>query len=291
MIQIVEGKANQIIKRNGSSEIYNPEKMYKVILWACEGSKILADELLQAIDIKIHNKMKIEILFDEVIATASNKISDLYPIWEKVAKNLYELKLHKEMGFLRDDYPSYSYIFDANEEAGLYHTSWREILDLEELSAAIDPSYDKLFTFGGLNVFVDKYCNKSKGKLLELPQHTYMRVAIQLMYKDGTDAIIEKYLQLAKHEVTEATPKMVNSMRWKASMFSCCLVRPSDSQEGINESVNMLSKESKYSGGCAWDSSLLRGPGSKVEGNNGSSGGAIPFIQELQWTVGGYNQG
>lgn len=291
MIQVIEGKAHQIIKRNGSIEPYNHDKMRKVILWACEGSNILADELLQAIDIKIHNKMKIEVLFDEVVATASNKISDLYPIWEKVAKNLYELKLHKEMGFLRDDYPSYDYIFDANEEAGLYHTSWREILDLEELSAAIDPSYDKLFTFGGLNVFVDKYCNKSKGKLLELPQHTYMRVAIQLMYKDGTDAIIEKYLQLAKHEVTEATPKMVNSMRWKASMFSCCLVRPSDSQEGINESVSMLSKESKYSGGCAWDSSLLRGPGSRVEGNNGSSGGAIPFIQELQWTVGGYNQG
>ena len=95
MIQVIEGKAHQIIKRNGSIEPYNHDKMRKVILWACEGSNILADELLQAIDIKIHNKMKIEVLFDEVIATASNKISDLYPIWEKVAKNLYELKLHK----------------------------------------------------------------------------------------------------------------------------------------------------------------------------------------------------
>jgi ribonucleoside-diphosphate reductase alpha chain len=118
-----------------------------------------------------------------------------------------------------------------------------------------------------------------------------MRTAIQLMYKDGTQAIIDKYEQLATHSVTEATPKVVNAFRPRAALFSCCLVRPSDSLEGINESINMLAKESKYSGGTAWDSSLIRGPGAYVEGNNGTSSGSKPYIQALQAVVGSYNQG
>ena len=291
MIIPIEGKNNLVIKRDGRLEPYCPDKMYAVILWACNGSEAFAKELLQAINIKIHNKIKIDKLYDEVIDTASNLISDLYPQWEEIAKNLYLLKIRKMMGVKRSVYPTYESIINSNMSVNLYDRSIVELLDIQALEAAINPEYDKLFTFGGLFLFVDKYCNKYKGQLLELPQHTYMRTAIQLMYKDGTQAIIDKYEQVATHSVTEATPKVVNAFRPRAALFSCCLVRPSDSLEGINESINMLAKESKYSGGTAWDSSLIRGPGAYVEGNNGTSSGSKPYIQALQAVVGSYNQG
>ena len=278
-------------KRDGRLEAYCPDKMYAVILWACNGSEAFAKELLQAIDIKIHNKIKIEVLYDEVIDTASNMISDLYPQWEEIAKNLYLLKIRKSLGVKRSVYPDYQTVVNNCILAGLYDSALCSTLDIQTLSDAILPEYDNKFTFGGLFLFVDKYCNKHKGQLLELPQHTYMRTAIQLMYKDGTQAIIDKYHQLANHQVTEATPKVVNALKPRAALFSCCLVRPSDSQEGIIESINMLAKESKYSGGTAWDSSLIRAPGAYVVGNNGTSSGAVPYVQTLQWTVGGFNQG
>ena len=291
MITPIEGKANLVQKRDGRLEAYCPDKMYAVILWACNGSEAFAKELLQAIDIKIHNKIKIEVLYDEVIDTASNMISDLYPQWEEIAKNLYLLKIRKSLGVKRSVYPDYQTVVNNCILAGLYDSTLCSTLDIQTLSDAILPEYDNKFTFGGLFLFVDKYCNKHKGQLLELPQHTYMRTAIQLMYKDGTQAIIDKYHQLANHQVTEATPKVVNALKPRAALFSCCLVRPSDSQEGIIESINMLAKESKYSGGTAWDSSLIRAPGAYVVGNNGTSSGAVPYVQTLQWTVGGFNQG
>ena len=291
MITPVEGKRNLVQKRDGRLEEYSPDKMYAVILWACDGSEAFARELLQAIDIKIHNKIKIDTLYNEVIDTASNMISDLYPQWETIAKRLYLLKIRKMLGVKRAVYPEYSSVIANSIAVGLYDADICSKLDVKALSAAINPELDNLFTFGGLFLFVDKYCNKYKGQLLELPQHTYMRTAIQLMHKDGTQAIIAKYLQLANHQVTEATPKVVNALKPRAALFSCCLVRPSDSLEGINESINMLAKESKYSGGTAWDSSLIRGPGSYVEGNNGTSSGSKPYIQALQATVGAYNQG
>ena len=293
MLELVDNKRHDIIKRDGRVEQFNPDKLYQVILWAADGSKYFADSLLEAINIKIHNRIKIEKLYDEVIATASNLISDLYPQWEKIAKNLYLLKIHKDIGVKRAEYPHYSTIIASNIKAGFYDETHPFLTDenITRLNSVIDPSYDHLFTFGGLNLFVQKYCKRSKGQLLELPQHVYMRIAIFLMWQDGIDEVIAKYHQLASHAVTEATPKVVNSLAPNAALFSCCLNRPSDSQEGINESINMLTRESKYSGGCAWDVSLLRAPGSTVEGNNGSSAGAKQYIKGLQELIGGYNQG
>jgi ribonucleoside-diphosphate reductase alpha chain len=186
MVQLVNNKNHKVVKRNGDIVDYNPEKLYKVILWACENSEVFADQLLEAIDIKIHNKIHITKLYDEVITTASNLISELYPFWEVVARNLYLLKLHKDIGVKRTEYPDYATIVENNVNTKLYNQVILDTLDIPELAKAINPEYDKLFTFGGLNLFVQKYCNRQKNQLLELPQHTYMRVAIQLMYKQGT---------------------------------------------------------------------------------------------------------
>ena len=293
MITPVEGKTHLVIKRDGSIEPYSPEKLYKVILWAANGSEAFTKQLMDAIDIKIHNRIKIEKLYDEVINTASNLISDLYPQWEVIARNLYILKIHKDVGVKRAEYPIYQDVVLANIKAGFYDSEHPFLTpdNIEHLNSIIDPTYDQLFTFGGINLFVQKYCKKSKTQLLELPQHVYLRVAIHLMHQDGMDAVIAKYHQLASQSVTEATPKVVNSLMPNAAMFSCCLNRPSDSQEGINESINMLTRESKYSGGCAWDVSLVRAPGSTVDGNKGTSSGTKQYIKGLQELIAGYNQG
>lgn len=293
MVELVSNKRHEIIKRSGLIEAYNPEKLYQVILWAANGSEATAKQLIEAVDIKIHNKIKIEKLYDEVISTASNLISDLFPIWETIAKNLYLLKIHKELGVKRAEYPAYSSVVSSNIKAGFYDATHPFLTDsnITALDSIIKASYDQLFTFGGLNLFVQKYCKRLEAQLLELPQHVYMRAAIHLMWQDGIESVIAKYYQLADHAVTEATPKIVNSLAPNAALFSCCLTRPSDSQEGINESINMLTRESKYSGGCAWDVSLVRAPGSVVAGNNGSSSGTKQYIKGLQELIGGYNQG
>jgi len=89
MIETVTGKKHIVVKRGGrADEPYIHEKLYAVILWSADGSTIFADQLINAVSIKIHNKIRIEKLYDEVIATASNLISDMYPQWEKIAKKM-----------------------------------------------------------------------------------------------------------------------------------------------------------------------------------------------------------
>jgi ribonucleotide reductase alpha subunit len=292
MVDVIEGKENLVQKRSGTLEPFNQEKLYEVALWACSGSEVLATQLVNALTIKVHNKINIVKLYDELINTASNFISDMFPIWEEVAKNLYILKIHKDIGVKRATYPPYRDVYNNNVSQGFYKEGLIPDEWIDVLGDTINQEYDKLFGFGGLNLFVQKYCNKTpNGQLLELPQHTYMRVAIQLMHVSGLQGIIDKYHQIASHGVTEATPKMVNGFRPNAQLFSCCLARPEDSQESINIVDDLLGRESKYGGGLASDNSDIRAKGSVVEGNKGKSGGVVPFIQGTQWSVGRYNQG
>lgn len=297
MVELVDNKRHDIIKRDGRIESFDEDKLYAVILWACKGRESLAKTLLEAISIKIHNKMSIVKLYDEVINTASNLISDLYPVWDEITRNLYILKLHKDIGVKRIDYPSYKDIVANNIKHGYYsEETFNKLLThttIEELeSKVLDPMRDNLFTFGGLKLFVDKYCNKTpNGTLLELPQHVYLRDAIQKNYHLSINEIKEDYDQVSSHLVTDATPKMVNGCKPNAQLFSCCLARPEDSLESLNKVDDILGNESKFGGGLATDISAVRAKGAFIKGNKGKSGGAIPFVQKNQWAVGAYNQG
>jgi transcriptional regulator NrdR family protein len=52
MIEAIDGKANLVIKRNGTLEPYDPNKLFKVLLWACNDNETLANSILGAIDLR-----------------------------------------------------------------------------------------------------------------------------------------------------------------------------------------------------------------------------------------------
>lgn len=101
MIELTKDKKHIIIKRDGREEPFNEEKLKKVINWATEGKEVFTNALLQGLNIKINDKMKIEVLYDELINTAVNKISPLYPIYDTIAEKLYLMKIYKETAGLK----------------------------------------------------------------------------------------------------------------------------------------------------------------------------------------------
>ena len=96
MIELTKDKKHIIIKRDGREEPFNEEKLRKVIDWATEGKEAFTNQLLEGLNIKINDKMKIEVLYDELINTAVNKISPLYPMYDTIAEKLYLMKIYKE---------------------------------------------------------------------------------------------------------------------------------------------------------------------------------------------------
>lgn len=300
-VELAKNKAHLIVKRDGREEPYTEAKMWKVVLWACDGKEALAQKLMDSLSIKINNRMRIQTLYRELINTAVGNISDLQPYWDKVAANLYLMELYKETYSLKKtgQYPDYLEVVQAGLKAKVYGkrifgTFTDE--ELTELGNYIKPDNDLLFTYKGLHIFFNKYCmKKGRSQKLELPQHAYMRAAIFDFHNDRTpdriQRIKEQYDYLSSHDVTLGTPHIVNGGSRSSQIASCVLSTVDDDTFSINDTDANMAVYSKFSGGLAVDVSRVRAKGAEVKGNRGVSGGVIPFIKKFERTVSAWNQG
>jgi ribonucleoside-diphosphate reductase alpha chain len=301
MIKKIKGKNHLIVKRNGKTEKYNRAKMKRAILWCCDNRESLANELLDSLNIKIYNKIKIETLWEEVISTASNKISEMFPVWDDVAKRAYLLKIYKEtynVGAITEQPIDYKIVLNQGLKSGVYN---KEVLEsftddeLTELGTYIDLKKDLKFSFMGLVSIMEKYSfDATKKRKLELPQHIYMRLAIFPFWKEDKSIrlslIKERYNDLSSFKYTEATPKVMNSLSDNSQMSSCVLSVVDDNIESINDTDSNMGIFSKYGGGLACDVSYIRAKGSSIGKRGGKSSGPVPFIQKFQASINAFDQ-
>lgn len=295
----MEASKITIIKRNGSKEPFMPDKLKRVCMWATGELEAFADELIRDTEIKLHKEIKIQDMYNQLIITAVNKISMLYPIWEDIAARLELVKIYKETAGIShsDEYPHLKDTLQKGIQHKIYDrktVSLYSTEEIEQLNNAIKPERDLLFNYKGIVVFNDKYClNYSKTKKLELPQHAYMRVAIALNVdeKDRVTRTIETYDALSSHDYTAATPIMMNTLTPGQQLSSCVLNTVGDDSHSILDTGKNLGIYSKFKGGTALDISSLRAKGSYIEGAQGYSSGPVPFMKYYESIMKGWNQG
>jgi len=292
-----------IIKRSGKVEKFNVKKIKKAVNWCCKENEVLTKALLNDLKIKVSDNIKIETLWDEVISTSANKISQMFPGWDEVAARAYLIKLYKNTynnnRIKNVNYPDYISVIKKGISSGVYNKEIFNYLtedEVQELGDTIEPKRDLTFSYIGLRTIIEKYSmNQTVTKKLELPQHIYMRVAIQAFMmdtsKDKLKKIKKRYNDLSLFRYTEATPKMINSLSCTPQLASCVLQEVDDSTLSINNVDAQLSLFSKYGGGLALDVSKIRCSASLIGKNGARSDGPIPFIKKYEATVGAFNQG
>lgn len=171
----------------------------------------------------------------------------------------------------------------------------------EAIQKMIDYTRDYLFDYFGIKTLMRSYLLKINEKIVERPQHMWMRVAIQIhgCHKNGFTILVEERLQKIKETYdylsqlyfTHATPTLFNSGMSKPQLSSCYLMGTSDSIEDIFKTVSDCAKISKWSGGLGLSLSNIRAKGSRIRGTNGKSDGIIPLCRVLQETTCYINQG
>lgn len=301
MIEKVKGRDHLVEKKDGRLQKYSPSKMKKALLRICQGNEDLAKQLYEALDLKIYNKIKVGKLWDEVIETAANMISDMYPIWDEVAKRAYLEKLYSESYNLKSEIEDLDFmdVLQKGMSVGVYSrdvvTSFTDE-EITELGNYIKRERDLDFSYIGLVFFSEKSSfNYSLTKKLELPQHTYMRMAMYAFWKEEDSVermqlIKDRYDDLSTFIYTEATPKVNNSMTNNPQMASCVLNTVDDDAKSILHTKKNLGLFSKYGGGLALDVSKLRCSGSFVGKQGGKSSGPVQFIRGWENVVGEFDQ-
>jgi ribonucleoside-diphosphate reductase alpha chain len=301
MIEKIKGKDHNVVKLDGRVEKYSPKKMKKSLLRISGGNEILADDLFNSLNIKIYDRIKIDVLWDEVIETCANKISEMYTIYDEIARRAYTEKVYKSTYNLTSELDTLSYLDVVRKgvQSGVYdrevvnHFTDEEIIELGEY---IERDRDQDFTFIGIVFFMEKYAyNYTQTKKLELPQHTYMRIAMFPYYKEEDSQrkiqlIKERYDELSEHLLTEASPKVNNSLSSNSQMASCVTNTVLDDSRSICHTDTNMALFSKYGGGLALDISALRCSGSLVGKSGGKSSGPVKFVQKYEATIGAFDQ-
>lgn len=326
MVELTENKEHMIIKRDGRKEKFNPEKLLKVTNWATNNYDEITKQLLDDINIRISDEMRIQDLYDELIKVAVNKISAVTPMYDDIAKRLYLMKLYKETYQLKrtGSYPHLRLFLIRGLTQNIYYKS--DLLNcieiekdkyelngiinekiVDKLNEFIEPDRDLLFNYKGLRMFFDKYCKKIPGSktvngTVELPQTTFIVAAMQSFVNillESTDeehvekfckAVKKQYDLLSTFKITYSTPNISMNFKKNNQFASCVLITADDNTESLNDADAAAAQFSKNMGGIAYDASFIRARGSTIVSNSGKSDGPVPFIKRLEQTVSSFNQ-
>lgn len=156
----------------------------------------------------------------------------------------------------------------------------------------------KVLEFGYLmRVFTEKTFNENtkqfdtKYKIVERPQHMWLRVALQI-HGDDIERVKETYDYMSQKYFTHATPTLFNSGSPNPQMSSCFLIAmKEDSIDGIFSTLKDCAMISKFAGGIGLHIHNIRATGSRIRGTNGRGDGIVPMLRNFNETARYVNQG
>jgi len=154
-----------------------------------------------------------------------------------------------------------------------------------------DFSRDYLIDYFGFKTLERAYLLKVGDKILERPQHMWMRVAIGL-HGNNMDAVKETYDLMSQKYFTHATPTLFNAGTPRPQLSSCFLIAmEEDSLDGIYNTLKDCANISKWAGGIGLHIHNIRGSNSLIRGTNGKSTGIVPMLKVFNDTARFINQG
>ncbi len=286
-----------VIKRNGKKETIKFDKVTARI----EKLSYSLSPLVNAIDVA---KKVIEGIYDGVPTTeldnlaaeTAASLATKHPDYAILASRIAISNLHKNTvkSFSDTMRKMYNYVDKSNGKKSplLADDVWQIIEDnAEVLDSTIIYDRDFGFDYFGFKTLEKSYLLKIDGKIVERPQHMYMRVSIGI-HKEDIDSVIKTYHLLSERWFTHATPTLFNAGTPKAQMSSCFLLTmKEDSIDGIYDTLKQTAKISQSAGGIGLAIHDIRATGSYIGGTNGTSNGIVPMLRVFNDTARYVDQG
>ena len=128
-----------------------------------------------------------------------------------------------------------------------------------------------------------------EGKVIERPQHMYMRVA--LWVTNTFEEAMDYYESLSSQRISKATPIMINSGTKVPQLASCVLhYNNSDSRDGLLKSLNDISTYSSDAAGIGLSMSNIRSKESRIKSSGGFAGGLLKYLKIVNESLRFFNQ-
>ena len=286
-----------VVKRNGAIEIVSFDKILNRIKRLGNGElEVNYTELAKKIIDRLYDRIpttKIDELLAQQCASLCTTHYDYGTLASRVTisnhtKNTKDsfFDVMKELYEFRDIH---------NIQSPL--VSKKFIDDVEALSingvCQIPINYDRdnLIDYFGFKTLERAYLMRINGKIVERPQHMWLRVSIGIHGNDK-EAVTETYNLMSQKFFTHATPTLFNAGTPRPQLSSCYLIAmEDDSIKGIYSTLTDCAKISKWAGGIGLHVHNVRASGSHIRGTNGTSNGLVPMLRVFNNTARYVDQG
>jgi ribonucleoside-diphosphate reductase alpha chain len=296
----------QVLKRNGSRESVSFDKVLQRVRKVARGLTVNPDALAQQVLSQIFDGVKTSEL-DELTAQLAAGLSTLHPDYGTLAARISVSNHHKSTLSSFSDVVkilSTQVMPATGEKTSLINPELLTLVEAKgaEIDSYIDYNRDYLFDYFGFKTLEKSYLLKDTSmKVVERPQHMWMRVALALWGSQVTPdqrggsnltQAFETYDMLSKKFLTHATPTLFNAGTPRQQLSSCFLLSMSeDSISGIYKTLGDCAAISKYAGGIGLHIHNIRARGSLIKGTNGQSNGLTPMLRVFNNTARYVDQG
>lgn len=286
-----------LIKRDGSSQDYDPVKMKKRLENLMDNLNSTYVEI-EKVEDKIMQSMKSTMKTSELDTLISETCAYLtidHPDYSVLGARVAVTLLHKETKptFFEAVEDLRNYTDTVGRPAPLISEEVYEIVkeNKEEIEQAIDWKRDLNYDFFGYKTLERSYLLRIDGKIAERPQTMIMRVSIGIHQNDIKSAI-QTYNLMSEKFFTHATPTLFNSGTPHPQMSSCFLLTmQADSIDGIYDTLKQCAVISKNAGGIGLAVHSIRSTDSYIRGTNGHSNGLVPMLRVFNDTARYVDQG
>ena len=285
-----------VTKRDGNTEVIAFDKILKRIrtLGNEANIKINYTSLVMKVIDQIYNNISTTKI-DELSAEQCASMSTIHPDYNVLAGRVVVSNHHKNTSASFVEVMNQLYTFKDKHGVTSPLVS-KELHDIvnehgEAFENMIDYNNDYLIDYFGFKTLERAYLMKLNGKIIERPQHMWLRVSIGI-HGNNLEKIKETYNYMSSKYFTHATPTLFNAGTPHPQLSSCYLISmENDSIDGIYNTLKDCALISKWAGGIGLHIHNIRASGSHIRGTNGSSNGIVPMLRVFNHTAKYVDQG
>ena len=278
---ISQDKEIYISDDNGDILEFNSMTLNKYILEICKKMKLMhldIDKIVNNVYPKLKNINTANDINEIIIMSATEMICDHYD-YQYIATYLLIKKLHENTfsDYLKIIEQMETNINKKGKRSPIVSKGFANYVKkhYNEINKVIDYERDYEITVFSYRTLERSYLKKTvDGKIIERPQHMYMRVAIAIHWRsDRLDLIFKTYDLLSKGYYSHATPTLFNAGAINEQLSSCFLLGVDDDMESIGNCWKDCAVISKYAGGIGINVTNIRTIGSYINSTQGTASG------------------
>jgi len=278
----------KIKKRSGDEVSFNPQKIYQRIKRSCKGLNVNSDEIFIKVitSVPVEGEITTKEL-DKLIYEISAAYTGSHHDYSRLASSVAISSYHKETN------PSFSETIILLNSEGVINDELVNIIKSygeKNIDDVINHDNDYNFDYFAWRSLVEMYLLKlPNGRVIERPQHMYMRVA--LWVTKSFDEAVEYYNSLSNQLISPATPIMINAGTKVPQLASCVLhYNDSDSRNGLLNTLNDISTYSSDAAGIGLCMSNIRSKESRIKTSGGFAGGLLRYLKIVNESLRFFNQ-